>query len=158
MDSEYFSHPNRFPKNIDGPFYTTGEQCPESDDPNALLIWSNHCLACALPEAEAPELLAVLDDNNLNTYFVRQPETPEEIGHAISAALVCCTTALRYGGKDKSIIDRLGNNPAYCDYIDREGVLSLTVDKDGELFPFAQKIALEIENYPKWWQFWRWCC
>jgi hypothetical protein len=50
----------RFPKNVPGSFYTTGE-----------------CLACTLPEKEAPDLLVPLDEANSDTYFVRQPQTPE---------------------------------------------------------------------------------
>jgi len=80
----------RLPKNVAGDFYTTGE-----------------CLACALPEMEAPQLLAELSDNNFDTYFVKQPETAEEITQAIAAARICCTEAVRYRGKDKSIIKRL---------------------------------------------------
>jgi hypothetical protein len=47
-----------FEKNAPGAFYSTGG-----------------CTACGAPEAEAPTLLAPLTDDNLDTYFVRQPET-----------------------------------------------------------------------------------
>lgn len=93
----------RFHKNVPGPFYTTGE-----------------CLACGLPEHEAPELLASLDaeDNpKCDTYFIRQPETPEEVEKACRALEVCCVDDLRYGGTDPAIIRRLGNDPRYCDYL-----------------------------------------
>jgi hypothetical protein len=65
----------------------------------------------------APELLAPIDDINSETYFLRQPATPEEIEHACQAIEVCCADALRYGGTDPAIIERLGNNPGYCDYL-----------------------------------------
>jgi hypothetical protein len=89
----------RFPKNAPGPFYTTGE-----------------CLACIRPEAAAPTLLAPLDDSNSDTYFVRQPETPQEIEMACRAVLSCCVSSLRYGGKDADIIRRLGNSAEHCDH------------------------------------------
>ena len=90
----------RFSKNAEGPFYTTGE-----------------CLACGAPEAEASTLLAELADQQLFTFFVRQPTTPQEIEAACRAAQVCCVSSLRYGGRDPSIIKRLGNTPEFCDHI-----------------------------------------
>ncbi len=89
---------HRFRKNVPGPFYTTGE-----------------CLACDAPEHEAPDLLAPLSGDNSDTYFVRQPATPDEIERACRALEVCCAAALRYGGTDPNIIRRLGNEPDYCD-------------------------------------------
>ena len=89
---------HRFRKNVPGPFYTTGD-----------------CLACDAPEQEAPDLLAPLTGDNLDTYFVRQPTTPDEIERACRALEVCCLVALRYGGTDPKIIRRLGNEPDYCD-------------------------------------------
>ena len=81
-----------------GPFYTTGD-----------------CMACDAPEHEAPDLLAPLTGNNSDTYFVRQPSTPDEVERACRALEVCCVAALRYGGTDPNIIRRLGNEPDYCD-------------------------------------------
>lgn len=81
------------------------------------------CLSCGLPETEASDLLAPLNDDNLDTYFVRQPVTPEEVEAACWAIKVCCVSALRYGGTDVEIIKRLGNDPEYCDYLlDRAGI------------------------------------
>src|SRR6266550_5057427 len=90
----------RFPKNVPGPFYTTGG-----------------CMACEQPEGEAPTLLAVLTDHQLDTYFVRQPQTADEVEAACRAAQSCCVSALRYGGQDRAIIRRLGNTPEFCDYL-----------------------------------------
>jgi len=90
--------PHRFRKNVPGPFYTTGD-----------------CLACDAPEQEARDLLAPLIGCNFDTYFVRQPSTPEEVERACRALEVCCVAALRYGGTDPNIIRRLGNEPDYCD-------------------------------------------
>ena len=99
MSKQVAWHPERGKKNVEGAFYTI----------------ENGCLACALPEAEAPTLLSD-DEEACDTFFVRQPETPEEVEAACNAIEVCCTEALRYGGKDRKIIARLGNDPAYCDY------------------------------------------
>ena len=96
----------RCPLNAPGPFYTAGQ-----------------CLSCEAPEAEAPDLLAPLTDGNCTTYFVRQPQTPEEVEQACNAIRVCCVMDLRYGGRDRAIIERLGNDPQACDYVIRGGQL-----------------------------------
>ena len=116
MDNERFIHPGRLQKNVDGPFYTTGE-----------------CLFCGIPEAEAPDLLAELNDDNLETYFVRQPKNADEVERAAKAIEACCFSTLRYGGEDDSIIDRLGNDPAVCDYVVSDGKVELAVGVNGEL-------------------------
>jgi hypothetical protein len=100
MDSDYFNHPQRFPKNAAGPFYTLGDQQKDGS-------WCGQCLSCGTPEHEAPTLLAPLTDENSDTYFLRQPETEEEIERACWAIKVCCVDALRYGGKDPKILMRL---------------------------------------------------
>jgi hypothetical protein len=89
----------RFERNVKGPFYTTGE-----------------CMACGAPENAAPTLLAPLGDDNHDTYFVRQPESQAEIVCACHAARVCCVSAIRYGGRDASIIQRLGNREEFVDH------------------------------------------
>ena len=75
------------------------------------------------------------------------------------AAKVCCAFAVRYGGHDRSIIERLDNAPELCDYISVEGELRLTVADDGEFLPFATKIVKQNQaewrrQHKKWWQFW----
>ncbi|WP_420125925.1 GNAT family N-acetyltransferase [Longimicrobium sp.] len=90
----------RFEKNVPGPFYGTGD-----------------CMACGAPELEAPHLLAPLEGDNYHTYFVRQPATPDEVEQACRALESCCVAALRYGGRDPLIIQRLGNDPEFCDHL-----------------------------------------
>ena len=97
----------RPPLNVAGDFYVSGTLYKNGD-------WCSDCLDCALPEAEAPDLLAPMDDDFEYTHFIKQPETEEEIERAISACGICCTSALRYGGKDRKILKRLGEE--YCDY------------------------------------------
>jgi hypothetical protein len=55
-------------KNAPGAFYTTGE-----------------CIASGTSESEAHELLAPLDDDNHDTYFIRQPQTPDDVERACRA-------------------------------------------------------------------------
>jgi hypothetical protein len=88
----------RDPRNAPGPFYAVEKLC----------------LSCGLPEGEAPDLLANLDATGGDTYFVKQPTTPEEVERACSALDVCCVKALRYGGNDQAIIERLQKWSAEC--------------------------------------------
>jgi hypothetical protein len=81
----------RDPRNAPGPFYAIEKLC----------------LSCGLPESEAPDLLAELKETNGDTYFVKQPSTPEEVERACCAIEVCCVEALRYGGNDPAILQRL---------------------------------------------------
>jgi hypothetical protein len=108
MDNKYFEHPDRFPKNVPGPFYTLGDKGEDG-------VWCGRCLCCGLPENEAPTLLAPLSDSNDDTYFVQQPQTDQEIDAACWAVEVCCVNALRYGGRDPKILDRL-RKTGCCDY------------------------------------------
>jgi len=158
METDYFQHPRRFPKNAPGPFYTIGRQSPRDDSPNSPLVWRGECLWCGAPEAEAPTLFAPFDDTYTDTYFVRQPENDDELEAAISSTAVCCVSAVRYGGRDRAIIERLNNDPDVCDYIvGDDGQLLLTVGDNGDLLPFAERIADKLRKAAarKWWQFWR---
>jgi hypothetical protein len=128
---EIYIHPQRFPKNAPGPFYSLGAVLPDG-------TWCGECLSCTLPESEAPTLLAPLDEQNSDTYFLRQPETAEEIDAACAAAEVCCVSAIRYGGKDPAIIQRLGAE--VCDFAHLFGVGPRTPVRQGR---------------PRWWQFWK---
>jgi hypothetical protein len=129
MKNDYFNHPQRFPKNVDGAFYTLG--CVGKDG-----VWCGDCLSCGSPEIEAPTLLAPLTDENSDTFFIRQPETEEEIEQACCAIDVCCTGALRYGGKDTQILLRLSRT--HCDYADLPSKLQ----------------PPQSSNAKKWWRFW----
>ncbi len=144
--SQYFEHPNRLTRNVEGPFYTTG--CP-SVDPESVDGMIGDCLQCEAPEHEAPKLLAELNESNLDTYFVRQPQNEAETERACNAIRVCCVCALRYGGKDLAIIRKLENNPEYCDHIVNDlGELVITIGSDCNFLPFATDIAKRIrESY-----------
>ena len=92
--------PPRVAKNAPGEWYTTGE-----------------CMACGAPEDEVPDLLSPLTDEDLDTYFARQPITPDEVRRTCRAAEVCCVSAVRYGGRDPAVLRRLGNSGEYCDFV-----------------------------------------
>jgi hypothetical protein len=95
-------------------------------------------MACGAPEHEAPNLLAPLIGDNFDTFFTRQPHSEVEIEQACRAASVCCVNAVRYAGRDRSIIRRVGNSSAASDHVIAwwGGVVSS--------FP-----------PPRWWETWR---
>jgi hypothetical protein len=129
-------HPHRLEKNAPGDWYTTGE-----------------CLWCGAPELEAPELLHPLTDDDLETYFVRQPATPAEIERACRAASVCCVTSIRYGGRDPELISRLGNTGEYCDFVvDDVGALRAAPPWHP---PASPRPVASAPNRRHWWQLWR---
>lgn len=107
MKDDSYVHPDRFPGNVPGPFYTTGAISPDG-------TWCANCLSCGVPEMAAPTLLSPLTDEDCDTYFVRQPQTEQEIDQACDAITSCCVDALRYGGRDPRILARLP--AAYCDF------------------------------------------
>jgi len=97
------------------------------------------------PEVEAPEVLSPLTDDDLETYFARQPVTTAEIAHASRAAEACCVTSIRYGGRDPAVIRGLGNSDEYCDFI---------VKDDGELHPAPPwRPPPTLPPRRRWWRF-----
>ncbi|PXY43586.1 hypothetical protein [Flavobacterium hydrophilum] len=67
-------------------------------------VEKNGCTLCGAPEAEAEGLIGHSENG---CYFIRQPQTEEEIEQAINAIAVSCVSAVRYGGTDQKIIKRL---------------------------------------------------
>ncbi len=149
MEVDYFHHPNRFPKNIEGPFYTTGCLSPATGDKSSPLVWCCDCLWCEAPELEAPDLLAPLKDGNVDSYFIRQPSTQKEVERACMALMVCCVSAFRYGGKNRQIIERLGNNPELSDYVIANGALRLAVNEYSNFLPFAKRMIKRRRKHIK---------
>jgi hypothetical protein len=83
----------RFPLNAPGDFF----------------VEDGMCIACEAPEHEAPDLMAHSEgaDSVYHCYFRRQPETPEELEHAIRAVCVSCCDAVQYGGSDPKVFARM---------------------------------------------------
>lgn len=101
---------NASPKNSKGP-RSRHELNVEGD----FYVEKDSCILCGAPEVEAMGLMAHSDGG---CYFVRQPETEEEIEQAINAIAVSCVSAVRYGGTDQKIIKKLYslNLESECDY------------------------------------------
>ena len=67
------------------------------------------CIICCAPEHAAPELMGFFDDpdgSNARSHccFKRQPQTVEELQHALEAIHVSCCRAVRYGGSDRETV------------------------------------------------------
>ena len=97
---------DRYPLNAAGPFY----------------VEKDMCLCCMMPEYEAPELMGFDGETN-HCYFERQPNTPEEIEHAINAVASSDIAALRYAGSDPYILRRLveAQSKSCCDVLTPKG-------------------------------------
>ncbi len=83
------SKPKRHPANAPGDFYVEDKMC----------------ITCMTPHYVAPELMGMHPENHC--YFKKQPDTPQEIEHAIEAIRVACCQALRYAGNNVDILFRL---------------------------------------------------
>jgi len=101
---------NVSPKNSKGPRFRH-ELNVEGD----FYVEKDSCILCGAPEVEAMGLMAHSDGG---CYFIRQPETEEEIEQSINAIAVSCVSAVRYGGTDQIIIKKLYslNLESECDY------------------------------------------
>jgi hypothetical protein len=76
--------------------------------PGFFYVENGLCMACCMPQHEAPQLIGFVDDSReYHCYFKKQPENPEEIELAIQAIEVSCCGAVRYGGENPIIIQRL---------------------------------------------------
>jgi hypothetical protein len=67
-----------------------------------------HCHFCTLPQKMAPGLMA---SDGTSCYFVKQPETEQEIDSAINAISVSFCSAVKYCGKNKRIINKILSTP-----------------------------------------------
>ena len=110
----------RYPLNVDGPFY----------------VVKDLCLCCMMPEYEAPELMG-FDSEAMHCYFKRQPETAEEIEHAVNAILSSDIEGLRYSGNDPKVLAKLRDAKHLCDSYDADGALS---NESPESKCFKQKL------------------
>jgi len=90
------------------------------------------CLLCDAPRSEAPDLM---DQDDSNCFFTRQPSTPEEVERACSAVAVSCVEGVRYRGSDKTILRRLYD-------------LGTFASCDVERSPIEQKVVSKIERKP----------
>jgi len=125
--------PERYSKNADGDFYVAYDSC----------------ITCGAPQAEAPDLIDHSKEGYGHCFFKKQPETPEEIDKAIIALDVSCVGALRYGGKNESILNRLYalGLEHLCDY---ELAEIHTYDLQGKVtFKFSGSIDQLYDNLVK---------
>jgi hypothetical protein len=73
------------------------------------------CTACGVPQAIAPELVGWREDASLmSCYWIRQPETAEEVDKAIKIIHTQELGCHRYRGKDPAILARLPREE--CDF------------------------------------------
>ena|SRR5580700_3116964 len=73
------------------------------------------CMSCGVPQAIASDLVGWTNENLTQCYWLKQPQTTEELDRAIKIIHTQELGCHRYGGKDPAILRRL---PAEdCDHV-----------------------------------------
>lgn len=73
------------------------------------------CMSCGVPQAIAPDLVGWTNENLTQCYWLKQPQTADELDRAIKIIHTQELGCHRYGGKDPAILRRL---PAEdCDHL-----------------------------------------
>lgn len=75
-------------------------------------------MSCGVPQSIAPELVGWRDDTSGLCYWIRQPETAEEVEKAIKIIHTQELGCHRYGGDDRAILKRLPREE--CDFFHPE--------------------------------------
>jgi hypothetical protein len=124
--------------------------------PGDFYVEAGSCTRCCLVHGEAPDLLNDPQQPFQECYFRRQPQTPAEIDQAISAISVSEMSALRYGGSDPTIIEKLraAKCGRQCDQTS-EGQASLRASAEAAAkwrARAAQAERLPLEKRASWWR------
>jgi hypothetical protein len=73
------------------------------------------CTSCGVPQAIAPDLVGWKNENLTQCYWLKQPQTADELERTIKIIYTQELGCHRYGGKDPAILRRL---PAEdCDHL-----------------------------------------
>jgi hypothetical protein len=81
------------------------------------------CTSCGVPQAIAPDLVGWRDENQqLNCYWIKQPETADELDRAIKILHTQELGCHRYSGDDLAILKRCP--PEECDRVHPEMALN----------------------------------
>jgi hypothetical protein len=75
-------------------------------------------MSCGVPQAIAPELVGWTEEALPSCYWIRQPETAEEVERAIEIVHAQELGCHRYGGKNPAILGRLPREE--CDFFHPE--------------------------------------
>ena len=88
---------------------------PMESDHGDFYVRQTCCMSCGVPQAIAPELVGWRDQNReLNCYWIKQPETADELDRAIEILDTQDVGCHRYSGTDPTILKRCP--PEYCDH------------------------------------------
>ena len=92
-----------------------------SNSPNAVsargdfYVQESCCLSCGVPQLIAPELVGWTEEKSPSCYWIRQPESPEEVDRAIKIIHTQELGCHRYAGNDPAILERLPGED--CDFL-----------------------------------------
>ena len=65
------------------------------------------CVSCGVPQSIAPALVGWTDEEAPSCYWIRQPETADEVDRAIRIIQTQELGCHRYAGNDPAILERL---------------------------------------------------
>jgi hypothetical protein len=82
--------------------------------PGDFYVEDGCCLACGVPHVVAPDLLGWVDTRRRHCFWIKQPETPEELARAIEVLQKQEVGCHRYAGSDLEVLQRI--SPENCDY------------------------------------------
>src|SRR6476620_11613250 len=74
--------------------------------PGDFYVVQNECVTCGMPHVVAPELMAWTEDGH-HCFWKRQPETPDELEHAIRVLETQEFGCHRYAGSDIRVFKRV---------------------------------------------------
>ena len=114
--------------------------------PGDFYVEVGKCLACGVPQAVAPDLVGWVDELKRHCYWIKQPETTEELDQAIKVLDSQELECHRYAGTDPAVLSRVATT--CCDYpLEQVGVLQpdtaptfALLEEPSGLFARARKV------------------
>jgi hypothetical protein len=93
----------------------TGESAEPKSALGDFYVEETCCMSCGVPQAVAPDLVGWTNENLQQCYWVKQPQTANELDRAIQIIHAQEIGCHRYSGSDPAILRRLP--AAQCDQI-----------------------------------------
>ena len=87
----------------------------KSDSGDYFYVQAQCCTSCGVPQAVAPELVGWTNGNLSQCYWMKQPQTADELDRAIKVIQAQELGCHRYSGTNPAILERLP--PEDCDHI-----------------------------------------
>ena len=110
------------------------------------------CMSCGVPQAIAPDLVGWTNQNLTRCYWLKQPQTADELDRAIKIIHTQELGCHRYSGKDPAILQRL---PAEdCDHLrpDLQPLRTPFFASSGPPPKFTLPVSMKQNVFSKLWR------